>query len=150
ITGFGDFQPASSFYAGLTLSWNVWDWGARGDEVRAAEHRRTLVELHERRAGGDIRVEGRKRWRDAKGRHDNTAPAATQLRAAEEAARLQKVRFDAGAATVTDVLAAENEALQARLSATRARYDYWLGLVALARAMGDLPEARAQATETKG
>jgi outer membrane protein len=144
ITGFGDFQPANSFYAGLTLSWNVWDWGARSDAVRTIEHEHTSIELEDRLMGDDIRVEARMRWRNAKASHDNLGAAATQLKAAEEAARLQKVRFDAGAATVTDVLAAETEAVRARMSAADARYDYYLALVTLARAVGDLPQAGAK------
>jgi len=73
------------------------------------------------------------------GGHDSLAAVATQLHTAEEAYRLQKVRFDAGASTASDVLDAETDVARARLAAGNARYDYFLALVALARAVGDLP-----------
>jgi outer membrane protein TolC len=50
------------------------------------------------------------------------------------------VKFDAAAATATDVLDSELEVARARLAFAVARYDYYLALVALARSVGDLPK----------
>ncbi len=141
ITGFGDFQPANSFFAGLTLSWDVWNWGKTRDEVKEIEHDRQQIVLEDADMLENIKLEVRKRWLDARAARDSLAAVATQLEAAEEAYRLQQVRFDAAAATATDVLDAETDVARARLAATNARYDYFVALVALARSVGDLPAA---------
>ena len=69
----------------------------------------------------------------------NLATSQTQLQSAEEAYRLQKVKFENGAATTTDVLDAESDVARARLQSALARYDYYLALIGLARSVGDIP-----------
>ncbi len=140
MTGTQPFQPEDAYYLGLTASWNVWDWGATHAKVVAAEHEQTQATLESHALAEHVRLDVRSRWLDAKAAYDNLASAQTQVTAAEEAMRLQRVRFDAGAATVTDVLDAQTEVARGRLQAADARYDYYLGVVALARAMGDLPK----------
>ena len=84
----------------------------------------------------------RERWLDAKVKYDSLAVAAVQQQAAEEAYRLQKVKLDNAAATTTDVIDAETDVARARLALADARYDYYLALVGLARAVGDLPNPK--------
>ena len=88
-----------------------------------------------------VKLDVRNRWLDAKTAFDSLAVAETQQHAAEEALRLQKVRFDNAAATTTDVLDAQTDAERARLTSATARYDYYRALVSLARSVGDLPSA---------
>ena len=82
----------------------------------------------------------RRRWLAAKTAYDSLAAAQAGQQAAEEAYRLQKVKFEAAASTTTDVLDAETDVARARLSFALARYDYYLALVGLARAIGDVPD----------
>ncbi len=138
-TGVQPFQPADAAYAGLTVSWNVWDWGATHQAVVEAEHKAKQATLMVSTLGDQVKLEVRRDWLTAKADFDNLATAQTQVETAEEAFRLQKVRFEAGAATTTDVLDASTDVARARLAAGAARYDYYIALVALARAMGDLP-----------
>lgn len=138
-TGLGPFQPANEEYLGLTLSWTAWDWGATAAGVREAEAARDraaagVATLHDR-----VEVDVRRRWLEAQAGHDSLAAAAVQLAAAEEAYRLQQVRFASAAATTTDVLDAEAEVARARLQAALARDDYFLALLALERATGRPP-----------
>jgi outer membrane protein len=87
-----------------------------------------------------VKLDVRRKWLDAKAAYDSLDAATTQQQAAEEAYRLQKVRLDAGAATATDVLDAQTDVTRARVAFAVARYDYYLALVTLARAVGALPE----------
>jgi len=117
----------------------VWNWGATQDTYSSAkadnEHAITAA------AGllDQVKLDVRNRWLDAKTAYDSLAVAQTQQQTAEEALRLQKVRFDNAAATTTDVLDAQTDAARARLSFATARYDYYRALVGLARSVGDLP-----------
>lgn len=138
-TGVEPFQPADEEFVGLQLGWNLWDWGGTRAAVREAEHTRNRARVSADALADKVRVEVRRRWLEAKANHDNLAAARTQLASAEEAHRLQQVRFDAGAATTTDVLDADTDVARARLQSAQARFDYYLSLNALARAVGDLP-----------
>jgi outer membrane protein len=133
------FLPANTELVGLRLSWNVWDWGATHKGVVEAEAAQARARLGAEAQIDQIKLEVRRRWLDAKTAFDSLAAAETQQKTAEEAHRLQQVRFDAGAATTTDVLDAEIDVARARLGFADARYDYFLATLALARAVGDLP-----------
>jgi outer membrane protein len=140
-TGVQPFQPENQTFAGLTVSWNVWDWGATHQAVVEAEHNAKQASLSVSTLGDRVKLEVRRDWLTAKASFDNLATAQTQVESAEEAFRLQKVRFEAGAATTTDVLDASTDVARARLAAGAARYEYYLALVTLARAMGDVPRS---------
>lgn len=139
LTGTQPFQPEHEELVGVRLSWNVWDWGATHQAVVEAEHKKTRAELAQSGLIDQIRFDVRRRFTEAKTLFASLDAAAVQQQAADEAYRLQKVRFEAAAATATDVLDAETESARARLGAALARYDYYLSLVALARSVGDLP-----------
>jgi len=108
--------------------------------VKDAETAQDRATLQAMALVDQVRLDVRSKWLDAKAAFDSIVAAQTQQQTAEEARRLQKVRFDAGAATTTDVLDSETDAARARLALAVARYDYYLAVVALARAMGDLPK----------
>ncbi len=131
--------PTDAELLGVRLSWTLWDWGSTQSAVREAEHAKNRAEIGAEAMVEQVKLEVRKKWLDAKTAFDSLAAAATQQQTAEEAYRLQQVRFDAGASTTTDVLDAETDVAKARLAASVARYDYFLAMVALARAIGDLP-----------
>src|SRR5262249_2798595 len=137
-TGVQPFQPGDAEYIGLTVSWNVWDWGATQSKVNQAEAKQNIVKTEAAALADAVALDVRLKWLDAKAGFDNLASARTQVEAAEEAMRLQRVRFEAGAATATDVLDAQAEVARGRLRDTVARYDYYLALVGLARSMGDI------------
>jgi len=139
FTGVQPFQPENEEYIGLTAQWNVWDWGATHQGVLDAEHAKERATITANQLAEQVKLDVRRRWLEAKTQFDSLAVAQTQLETAEEAYRLQKVKLDNAAATTTDVLDAETEVARARLGFATARYDYYLDLVALARAVGDLP-----------
>jgi OMF family outer membrane factor len=139
LSGVQPFQPEDAEFVALRLSWNVWDWGATHQGVLEAERTEARATIAERGLIDQVRLDVRKKWLDAKTAFDSLAVAETQQQTADEALRLQKVRFDAAAATTTDVLDAETDAARARLARAVARYDYYLAMVGLARAVGDMP-----------
>ncbi|HWU86529.1 MAG TPA: TolC family protein [Kofleriaceae bacterium] len=144
LTGVQPFQPRDEEYAGVQLAWNMWDWGATHQGVVEAEHAQRAAAIGADALVDQVKLDVRRRWLEARTAYDSLAAARTQEEAAEEAYRLQKVRLANAAATATDVLDAETEAARGRLGVAVARYDYYLALVALARAVGDLPGPAAR------
>jgi outer membrane protein TolC len=140
-TGLEPFQPANEEYLGLQLQWRVWDWGGIRNEYKEAVAHENAAKISAVSLADHVTLEVSTRWLDAQAGFKNLATAQTQLQTAEEAYRLQKVKFENGAATTTDVLDAESDVARARLQSALARYDYYLVLIGLARAMGDLPRA---------
>lgn len=138
-TGLQPFQPANAEYIGLQIQWRVWDWGAIRDEYKEAKAHENAARISADSLADHVKLEVRTKWLDAQAAYKNLASAQTQLQSAEEAYRLQKVKFENGAATTTDVLDSESDVARARLQSALVRYDYYLALIGLARAVGDVP-----------
>ena len=152
-TGGGEFQPEHAWFVGLALSWNVWDWGTTRNNHRAASHQADQAALSADRAADGMRLEVRRAAREVRAAHEALEVARVGLAAAEEAFRIQEVRFGEGAATTTDLLAAEVEVSQSRTNHATARIAYFASLTTLARATGQLPDAllpAARSTPTSG
>ena len=137
--GQGAFAIKDSAFVGLTVDWNLWDWGQRKAGVDEARANARAAGLSRDALADAMALDARSKWVAASTRRQTLAVTASGLRAAEEAHRLQQVRFDAGAATTTDVIDAETEVARARAQATIARYQYLIAWMALVRAVGDRP-----------
>lgn len=139
--GGGTFQSADAWFAGLTLQWNVWDWGNTWHGYKEAEARAAQAQMAAERMGDRVHVEVSAAALDAQSAYEALAVTRTGLAAAEEAFRIQNDRFSEGVATTTDLLDAQTEVTQARLGYASARYAYFRALAALARATGQVPSA---------
>lgn len=140
-TGNGPFQPENAWFVGLQLSWNLWDWGSTWNSYKAASHQANQASRSASRMADGLRVEVRRGARQARAAFDALEVARAGLAAAEEAFRIQEARFQEGATTTTELLAAETEVAEARIGYATARHAYFLELAALARATGQLPDA---------
>jgi outer membrane protein TolC len=141
-TGLEPFQPANEEYLGLQLQWNLWNWGGTRAGIQEAEAHENAARLTADSLRDHVALEVRTSWLNAQAVFKNLASAQTQLQTAEEAYRLQKVKYESGVATTTDVLDAESDTARARLQSALARYDYYLALIGLARAVGDIPAVK--------
>jgi outer membrane protein len=139
--GAGSLQAADSLFAGVTLQWNVWDWGHTWQSYKAAEIQAVQADLAAARMVDVVRVQVAAAASDAQSAYQALAVTRTGLAAAEEAYRIQSDRFSEGVATTTDVIDAEIEVTQARLGYASARYAYFRALASLARATGQMPSA---------
>lgn len=140
-TGNGPFQPENAWFVGVQLSWNLWDWGSTWHSYKAASHQAAQASKAASRMADGLRVEVRRSARQARAAFDALDVARAGLAAAEEAFRIQEARFQEGATTTTELLAAETEVAEARIGFATARHAYFLELAALARATGQLPDA---------
>jgi outer membrane protein TolC len=128
-------------FVGLTLQWNVWDWGQTWQSYKGAELQAVQAEMAAARAVDRVRLEVSAAASDAQSAYEALAVVRVGLAAAEEAFRIQNDRFNEGVATTTDVLDAQTEVTQARLGYASTRYAYFRALASLARATGQLPSA---------
>jgi outer membrane protein TolC len=140
-TGFGPFQPENSWFVGLSLSWNLWDWGSTWNSYKAAAYQADQASLVANRMVDSLKVDVRRRAREARAAYEALDVARAGLAASEEAFRIQEARFGEGATTTTELLAAETEVSQARIGNATARNAYFVKLAELARATGQLPDA---------
>ncbi len=140
-TGNGAFAATNAWFVGLNLSWTVWDWLSTWNAYRASGFQADQADLSASRLGDQVRLEVRRREREARAAYDSLAVALAQLTASEEAFRIQEVRFREGATTTTELLQSETELAQARIGQATARHSYFLQLAALAQAIGQLPSA---------
>jgi len=137
--GTSTFSPKNSWFVGVNLTWDLWDWGKTRAEVGEAAARRRQAEIAAEATADQVAFEARRRAREAAIAHQSLAAAQSAVRAAEEAYRIRGVALGQGEATTTDVLDAETEVARARSQAVVARYEYYLALTALARATGGTP-----------
>lgn len=125
-----------SWDASVNVSWSLWD----GGRVRAsrAEAEAAVRAAESRAADFDrqLAFEVQQRHVDLESSRAAIAVADDGLRAATEARRVLRERFDAGVATSTDVLDAQRDLLHADLARTRALADVRLAEARLARALG--------------
>jgi outer membrane protein TolC len=129
-----DFR--TSWDAGVTLNWNVWDFGRTDAEV--AEAGFAVTAARERLADLDraIDAEVRQRLLDLDSSLAAVRASADGVRSATEARRVVDERFTVGVATNTDVLDAQFALMQAELDRTRALANVRLAEARLARALG--------------
>lgn len=130
------FQPKDSVFAGLTASWTFWEWGATYygiDEAKAGEAQaRVMTEM----ASEQIMLEVRKNWLELETARARHRVAETALVQAEEAARIEKARYESGTATATDLLDAEASLSQARIRAIQAYYECYIAWAGYLKATG--------------
>lgn len=139
--GSGTLQPSDAWFVGLTLHWNVWDWGSTWNRYKEADARADQAQLGADRQRDQMTLEVETAALDAQTAHEAIGAATTGLTAAEEAFRITSERYSEGKGTTTDLLDAETEVTRARLAHTTARFEYFVALAALARAAGQMPDA---------
>jgi outer membrane protein len=133
------FMPKNAWFVGGTLSWDLWDWGKNWNGVKEANARSRQAEIAARSLRDQLVFDAQRRLTEARTAYQSVGLARSSLAAAEEAYRIQSVRYAEGAATTTDVIDAETDVSRARSAYSQARYDYYLAQAAVARAVGQLP-----------
>jgi outer membrane protein TolC len=129
-------QWLDSWDAAVNVSWTLWDGGRRrAEQAEAAALARAVasrVTDFDRQAAFEVS----QRRLELESSRAAIAAADDGVRAATEARRVVRDRFNAGVATSTDVLDAEVAVLEAGLDRTRALAGARLAEARLARALG--------------
>jgi outer membrane protein TolC len=132
----------ASWVAGLTLRVNLFAGGGDVKRIEAAGAAERLAEAERDRARGQVQLGARAAWLERRSALERVSVFAAAVAQADESHRLLQARYDAGLASVTDLLRSQDAALDARTRLLAARRELLLAEVALARVRGRLaPDA---------
>ncbi len=136
VGGQGRLAQADSFFAGLALSWEVWDWGRKYHAARAGDLQVEEIRLQRERVEQLLQLDIADKYHRLRSAEKSFRVAQVSIEQAEEALRIERERFSVQAATTTEVLDAEANLTRARANRVNAYYGYMLARAELRRAMG--------------
>jgi outer membrane protein TolC len=136
ITG-QEFAKKDAAFVGVKAGWQIWDWGARWYQHRAAEGQAVAAREQADDARRHVQMDVAAKLANVRATASALETGRTAIGSAEEAYRVTTVLLAAGSANTTDLLDAQSALTQARLNFARARYEYALARMSLARAVGD-------------
>ncbi len=131
------FLPENQAFAGLTLSWDIWNWGNTYYAAKSAEARLEQGDQSLQSAELKLRTQVQTALEELQSDHDALAVAAEVVDQAQESFRLETQRYEAQAATATDLLDAQAALSQSKFRLSNARYDYLIALAQLEDLVGE-------------
>jgi len=131
------FVKKDSAFIGIKAAWQIWDWGARWYQHRAAEAQAVAAREQADDARRHVELDVAAKLANVRATASALETGRTAIGSAEEAYRVTTVLLAAGSANTTDLLDAQSALTQARLNFARARYEYALARMSLARALGE-------------
>ncbi|WP_321368245.1 TolC family protein [uncultured Desulfuromusa sp.] len=135
-----DWEPGgnqSSMVAGV-LSWNLFDFGARRGGVDQANARLSQQRSRLYQARNQLRLQFNAAWRDVALAAERVKVRELAISQAEEAERLERLRYEKGVATMTELLAAQAELDKSRSDLVAANYQQIMQRAGLLLALGRL------------
>lgn len=138
---------ATTWNAGLGVSWNLFDGGLREAQLREASGRIAEARANERATEERVKDEVRRARLDLQSAEANQVKADEQVKLARESAQLVKNNFEAGVATYLEVTDANTALSGAELSAVNEGLNVRLARLALVRAMGLFDPTRGDITK---
>lgn len=129
-------EPQTRYGPSVTLSYLIYDFGARANEVEAARYRLLAANLLQNRVLQDVVLATEQSYYVVLGLEQLTAANREALKSAETALAAAQTRREAGLATIGDVYRADTAVGQAKLT--------------LRRNEGELAKARGQLASAAG
>jgi len=129
---------------GATVSMNLFAGGSDKARIRASREKAIVMQLKIADQKQQIRNEVTHAWRqldESRARHASEQQA---LKQSEESLRIKSLRYEQGLAKTSDLLEAQSQVDQTRLSSIRAGYDVTIAQAALFLASGSLQEGVVQ------
>ncbi|HZT71116.1 MAG TPA: TolC family protein [Terriglobia bacterium] len=131
-------RGGNNWVAGATLTFDIFNGGARRAQIAESKAYKRRAEAMRSQMESAVRLQVREAYLNlnaARQRVDVSRDSAAQ---AEESLRILRNRYDAGLATIMDVLRAETMQTSAENNHLNAIYDYRLAFAALELATGEL------------
>ncbi len=134
----------NNWTAGVSLRWNLFAGGADAARLQAARHRLEQRQRELRALESAMALELRASLLQAKAAEEQVDVTRAAQAQAEEGLRILKNRYDAGLATMTDLLSAETARAAARTAFAEAVYHHRISFAGLESAAGLLsPSSKA-------
>lgn len=137
VQGQGMFAAKNAFFFGGTLKWNVWEWGKTYFSLQEANHKLRGAEAARMQLETNIVLDVKQNFLNLDVATKTLRVAKTRIIQAEEAYRIDQLKYAAGSTTTKDLLDAQLMLTRAKLSAISTLYTWYLARTALALAMGD-------------
>jgi len=147
VAGFGSMEMdnpsldtfgGNNWSAGITLSWNLFSGGGKFAQLDSARRRLEQKRLQVQAAESGMALEIRSAVVQYRSAQQQAAAAQAAEAQAEESLRILKNRYEAGLATMTDLLAAETARSNARTNLSQAIYRQRLSLAQVEFVSGTL------------
>lgn len=131
-------RGGNNWVAGATLSFNIFDGGARRAQLAASKARERHAEAMRLHMESIVRLQVREAYLNLSASSQRVAASRDAASQARESLRILRNRYDAGLATIMDVLRVETMQTSAQNNHLNALYDYRLAYAALELATGEL------------
>jgi outer membrane protein len=140
-------RGGNNWTIGASLNFNIFDGGANHARLVAARYRQVQAQAQLAQMTANVKLQVREAYLNlttARQRVDVSREAQSQ---AEESLRILQNRYEAGLATITDVLQVETAHRTAQKNYLNALFDYRLSYAALEFATGELAPDSAAVTQ---
>ncbi len=145
---FNSEQPGlrnDSYTVGGVLNWRVLDFGARSGQVDRAQARVNANMAERQQALDKLINQVGKVWREARLAERRVQIRSAAIEQSKEAVRLERLRYEQGVATMTELLAAQTELDNARAEHIRSQFQRTMQRASLWLALGELDPSRIAA-----
>ncbi|MFA7420416.1 MAG: TolC family protein [Melioribacteraceae bacterium] len=135
------FQPAknefdSNWDVGVTLSWDVWNWGLTSSQVSQAEQTKIQLETNLDQLKENIQMEVYSNYLNLIKTEEKVKVNKEALDQSLENYRITSEKYNTQLATSTDLIDAETLKLQAETSLKTAEVDFQIARVKLEKSLG--------------
>ncbi len=135
------FQPAKDEFnynwdIGVTLSWDVWNWGLTSSQVSQAEQTKIQLETNYDQLKENIQMEVHSNYLNLLKTEEKVKVNKTALEQALENYRITAEKYNLQLASSTDLIDAETLKLQAETNLKTAEVDYQIAKVRLEKSLG--------------
>jgi TolC family type I secretion outer membrane protein len=131
-------RGGNNWIAGATLTFNIFNGGARRAQIAESKAYQRRAEAMRSHMESAVRLQVREAYLNLNAARQRVEVSRDSAAQAEESLRILRNRYDAGLATIMDVLRAETMRTSAQNNHLNAVYDYRLAFAALELATGEL------------
>ena len=131
-------RGGNNWTAGVALNFNVFDGGANRARLAAARYRQTQAQAQVAQMAAAVKLQVREAYLNLTTAQQRVEVSRQAQSEAEESLRIIQNRYEAGLATITDLLQVETAHTSAQKNYLNALFDYRLSYAALELATGEL------------
>ena len=131
-------RGGNNWIAGATLTFNIFNGGARKAQIAESKAYEQRAEAMRMQMESAVRLQVREAYLNLNAARQRVEVSRDSAAQAQESLRILRNRYDAGLATIMDVLRAETMRTAAQNNHLNAVYDYRLAFAALELATGEL------------
>jgi outer membrane protein TolC len=131
-------RGGNNWTAGVSLNFNLFDGGANRARLAAARYRQTQAQSQVAQMAAAVKLQVREAYLNLATAQQRVGVSRQAQAEAEESLRIIQNRYEAGLATITDLLQVETARTSAQKKYLNALFDYRLSYAALELATGEL------------